>query len=71
MTIITTLFVMYWLPTIIAIVRQAHSSLGIFLLNFFLGVTVIGWIVALIWALSADNRVVVVHVDRGGYGPPH
>lgn len=69
MSVITTLFIMYWLPTIIAVVRQAHSALGIFLLNFFLGITVVGWIIALIWALSADNRAVIVRVDRGDYGP--
>ena len=71
MTLISTLFIMYWLPTIIAIARQAHSALGIFLLNFFLGVTGIGWILALIWALAADNRTheVIVRVDRGDYGP--
>jgi hypothetical protein len=66
MTFIGTLFIMYWLPTIIAIVRQAHSALGVFLVNFLFGWTVLGWILALIWSLAADNRVheVVVHVDR-------
>ncbi|HWU26868.1 MAG TPA: superinfection immunity protein [Rhizomicrobium sp.] len=71
MTLIGTLFIFYWLPTIIAIVRQAHSALGVFLLNLFLGWTVLGWILALIWSLAADNRYreVVVHVDRHELGP--
>jgi hypothetical protein len=70
-TLISTLFIMYWLPTIIAIARQAHSALGVFLLNFFLGWTVIGWILALIWSLAADNRMheVIVRVDRNDYSP--
>lgn len=40
-------------PTFIALARQHHNSLAIFALNLFLGWTVIGWIVALIWSLTA------------------
>jgi hypothetical protein len=69
MTIIMTLFIMYWLPTIIAIARQAHSALGVFILNFLLGWTILGWIIALVWSLAAENRAVIVHVDRTDYGP--
>ncbi len=66
MTLLSTLFIMYWLPTIIAIVRQAHSALGVFIVNFLLGWTVLGWVLALIWSLAADNRYrhVIVRVDR-------
>jgi hypothetical protein len=42
----------YFLPTIIG--RNKKSSAGIFALNFFLGWTVIGWIIALVWALSSE-----------------
>ena len=71
MTLFSMLFIMYWLPTIIAIVRQAHSALGVFLVNFFFGWTVLGWFLALIWALAADNRMhdVIVHVTRPEPGP--
>jgi hypothetical protein len=70
MTLITMLFIMYWLPTIVAIARQAHSALGVFLVNLFLGWTVVFWFIALIWALAADNRMreVIVHVQRSGDG---
>jgi hypothetical protein len=50
---------MYFLPTIVAIVRSKRDTLAIFLLNLFLGITVIGWIVALIWAAKHDNPAVV------------
>ena len=60
MTFILFLFVMYWLPTLIAIVRQTPSALGVAMLNFFLGWTVVGWIVAFIWACAADTRPVPV-----------
>ena len=68
MSFLTMLVVMYWLPTIVAVLRQAHSALGVFLLNLFLGWTGIFWILALVWSLAADNRT-IIHVDRGEYGP--
>jgi hypothetical protein len=52
-------FVMYFLPSIIALIRSKRDTLAIFLLNFFLGWTVIGWFVALIWAAKNDVAVVV------------
>ena len=52
-------FVMYFLPSIIALARGKRDLLAIFLLNFFLAWTVIGWLVALIWAVKHDVPVVV------------
>jgi hypothetical protein len=46
--------VMYFLPTIIAAIKSKRDTLAIFLLNFFLGWSVIGWIIALIWAAKSD-----------------
>jgi len=62
MTFILFLFAMYWLPTLIALVRQTPSALRIAMLNFFLGWTVIGWIMALVWALATSpaQRVVII-----------
>jgi len=62
MTFLSILFLMYWLPTIVAIVRRTPSALGVAALNFFLGWTVIGWIIALVIALAAypAERVVVI-----------
>lgn len=51
---------LYFLPFIIGVAREKRDLLGIFLLNFFLGWTLIGWIVALIWATKQD----VVYVVR-------
>lgn len=50
-------FVMYFLPSIIALIRSKRDLLSIFLLNFFLGWTMIGWIIALVWAAKADVPV--------------
>jgi hypothetical protein len=62
MSFILFLIAMYWLPTIVAVVRRTPSALGVAALNFFLGWTVIGWIVALVIALAAypAERVVVI-----------
>jgi len=46
--------VIYFLPSIVALARSKRDLLAIFLLNFFLGWSVIGWIVALVWAAKSD-----------------
>jgi Superinfection immunity protein len=52
-------FVMYFLPSIIAFAKSKRDRLAIFLLNFFLGWSVIGWIIALIWAVKNDAPMAV------------
>jgi hypothetical protein len=47
-------FVMYFLPSIVALARSKRDIAGIILLNFFLGWTMIGWVVALVWAVKTD-----------------
>jgi hypothetical protein len=43
---------LYFLPALIG--RDKRDSTGIFLLNLFLGWTIVGWLMALIWAVSAE-----------------
>jgi hypothetical protein len=45
---------MYFLPTIIAFARNKRDTTAILLLNVFLGWTMIGWVVALVWAAKTD-----------------
>jgi len=52
------LMAMYFLPSIVALARSKRDILAIFLLNFFLGWSVIGWIVALVWAAKSDVPLV-------------
>ncbi len=68
--IILLLVVPYFIPTIIAFSRGKSSAAGVFILNFFLGWTLIGWVGALIWALSADNRTQTVIVNNPPPPPP-
>jgi T4 superinfection immunity protein len=48
---------LYFLPAIIG--RDKRDAAGIFLLNLLLGWTVIGWIIALIWACTAEPHMAV------------
>jgi hypothetical protein len=62
LTFLAVLFLLYWLPTLVALVRRTPSALGVAAINFFLGWTVIGWIVALVLALAAypAERVIII-----------
>ena len=63
LTFLAVLFFLYWLPTMVAILRRTPSALGVAAINFFLGWTIIGWIMALILALAAypvAERVVII-----------
>jgi len=53
----------YFLPTIMG--RDKRDASGIFLLNLFLGWTVIGWVIALLWAVSATNSLPLVPIAVG------
>lgn len=52
LTIIASLIV-YFLPIIIGCNKR--DSYAIFLLNFLFGWTLVGWIIALVWAFTKDN----------------
>jgi hypothetical protein len=47
-------FIAYWVPTLAANSNRHRNRAAIGMLNLFLGWTVIGWVVALIWA-DTDN----------------
>ena len=53
-------FVFYFLPSIIALARHKRDTLAIFLLNFFLGWTLIGWVIALVWSAKNDAPLAVL-----------
>jgi uncharacterized membrane protein len=60
---------LYFLPTLIA--RHKADAVGIFLVNLLFGWTVIGWVIALVWACAAEHHVYVpayaVPVSRGRF----
>lgn len=58
------LTVLYFLPAIIG--KDKRDAMGIFLVNFFLGWTLIGWVVAFLWACASDRPVYVQYAPAGG-----
>ncbi|QOI66526.1 hypothetical protein [Erwinia phage FBB1] len=54
--ILTIVFILYYLPTFIAIIRGHSSTFAILIVNIFLGSTIIGYIIALIWALTNPGK---------------
>lgn len=48
-------WIIYFLPTNIADDKMHRQTVPILLVNLVFGVTFIGWIIALVWALSSDD----------------
>lgn len=51
---------LYFLPWLCALMRGRTNTGSIFLLNLFLGWTLVGWVVALVWAFAHDPMPRVV-----------
>jgi hypothetical protein len=66
---ILILLVLYFSPTMQAMRRTHETVAGIFALNLLLGWTAVGWIVALVWALSKPlkprSQIVIETADLG------
>jgi ABC-type sugar transport system permease subunit len=55
--VITLLSLFYFLPFAIAFNRKRVNTGAIFALNLFLGWSLIGWVIALVWALKDENTI--------------
>ena len=60
---------LYFLPGIIAFRRKHRNRVAILVTNIFLGLTGIGWVVALIWAFTADIEVEGGEAETGSKLP--
>ena len=49
--LIVLIFAFYFLPALIAFLRNHKNKLAIFLLNLLLGWTVLGWVGSLVWSV--------------------
>lgn len=56
----------YFIPSIHAKSRRHPNLQSIILLNIFLGWTLIGWVVALVWSASAIASVEQIRVKNAG-----
>jgi hypothetical protein len=54
MTFLLCAMLLYFLPSIIG--HKKRDFTGIFIVNLLFGWTVIGWIVAMVWACAAEER---------------
>jgi hypothetical protein len=54
--IILFFIALYFVPTIIAVLRKHRNTGAIVALNALLGWTMIGWVLALVWALMVPNK---------------
>jgi hypothetical protein len=61
--------VMYFAPSLIAFTRDRSNKVAILALNTLLGWSLIGWVVSLVWALSAEPQRVLVQQTFQGYQP--
>jgi hypothetical protein len=50
---------LYFLPSIIAFARNKRDTTSILVLNFLLGWTALGWVIALVLALKVDLPMAV------------
>jgi len=62
------LVVLYFLPTIVALIRHKYNTKQIILLDWLLGWTVVVWIITLIWAFSKDKRA-ETHLNKVSQNP--
>lgn len=56
--LVITSLCLYFFPAIYG--KDKRNAGAIFALNLFLGWTLVGWVVALVWAVSKDNKPVRV-----------
>jgi hypothetical protein len=54
---------LYFLPSIIG--KDKRDAMGIFLVNLFLGWTLIGWVVAFLWACASGRPAYLQYAPAG------
>jgi hypothetical protein len=73
LVIIVACAAIYFLPTIIAVRKKKANTSAITLVNLFLGWTLVGWFIALLWAVSnqiVDDPTVIVKGAATAAHPP-
>ena len=61
--------VVYFIPAAVGFARRKENRFAIFLLNLFLGWSLLGWVVALVWAVSKDKLPQAVIMQAGSERP--
>ncbi len=58
------LLLVYFSPTLLALLRKKSNALAIGVLNLFLGWTLVGWVIALVWAVAKDKRAETIVIQQ-------
>ena len=66
LVLLALVIAVYFLPTIVAVRTKHRSTTALFLLNLFLGWTIAGWVLALVWAFMKPPKVEVVTQPSAG-----
>ena len=56
--------IIYFTPSILALLRGKKNTIAIMALNLFLGWTLIGWVVSLVWSLSSNPKPAKIIVNQ-------
>lgn len=56
MLTLTILIIVYFVPAIVAMARKHNNANAIFMMDLFLGWTLIGWVFALVWAMTNEAK---------------
>ena len=59
-------FIAYWIPTIVALIRDVPNKASVVIINLFVGWTLVGWVVAL--AMAARSHPAPAQYP---YPPPY
>ncbi len=65
--VVIVFILIYFFPSVIAFSKSKSNTAAIFVLNLFLGWSFIGWIVALVWAVSKDKEKQPIIVNNNAY----
>ena len=50
------MILLYFVPSVVAFVREHQNAIPILVLNLFFGWTLLGWVICLAWSFSSDVR---------------
>lgn len=54
--LVLVILFLYFIPTLVAYSRKKGNRVAILALNFFLGWSLIGWVIALVWAYTNEPK---------------
>jgi hypothetical protein len=65
------LLIVYFMPWIVAMSRNHKNTAAVFVVYLFLGWTLIGWVVALVWSmLHGQSKAITTPPLTCGHGAP-